>query len=83
MRQRLALPKHSCKPLCPGCSEFRIAAEIKVRQRWALRQQSCKPLCSGCSEAGAAGNEVIFAEIKVVSQRWALCQHSCKPLCIL
>jgi hypothetical protein len=46
VHQLPALPQDSCKPLCPGCSEARIAAEIKTRQRWALRQHSCKLLYS-------------------------------------
>jgi hypothetical protein len=37
--------EHSCKTLCPSCSDKTIAAEIKVHQRWALLQHSCKPLC--------------------------------------
>ncbi len=45
VHQLLALSQHSCKPLCPVCSEIIIVAEIKVRQRWALLQHSCKPLC--------------------------------------
>jgi hypothetical protein len=42
--QRSALRKHSCKPLCPVCSNI-IAFEIEVSQRWAVLQHSCKPLC--------------------------------------
>ena len=41
--QHCALPPHSSKTLCPGCSDI-IAAEIQVGQRWAQPQDSCKPL---------------------------------------
>jgi hypothetical protein len=73
--QRWALRQHSCKPVCPVCSNV-IATEIEVRQLPALPQNSCKPLCPGCSEIR------IVADIKV-RQRWALRQHFCKPVCIL
>jgi hypothetical protein len=55
--QRLALPQHSCKTLCPSIADI-IAAEIEVRQCCKLPQHSCKTLCPGCSY-------VIAAEIDV------------------
>jgi hypothetical protein len=48
VRQRSAMPQHSCKAICPGLVDP-IFAEIHVSQRWALRQHSCKTLCPGCS----------------------------------
>ena len=74
MNQRWALRQHSCKPLCPACSDL-IAAEIEVHQLPALRQHYSKPLGPACSEI------IIAAEIKV-RQRWTLSQNSCKPLYI-
>ena len=72
VRQRCALPKYSCKPLCPGCANV-IIAEIEVSQRCALRQHSEKTLCPRFADA-------IAAEIEV-RQRWTLYQHSCKTFC--
>ena len=70
--QRCALRQHSCKALCPACTNP-IAVEFEVSQRWALPQHSCKTLCPSIAD-------VIAAEIEV-SQRSEMCQHSCKAPC--
>ena len=47
--QRCGLCQHSCKALCPDCSD-QIAADIEVSQRCALHQHSGKALCPDCSD---------------------------------
>ena len=71
VHQLPALSQHPCKILCPGCSDIKIAAEIKVSQRWALRQHSCKPL-------RILSFRFTARQLDVLMRHWAVNAVSCQ-----